>query len=146
MHALDRVGCRLGNHDPGAGRSGKADHFNIRVRRNSIARQRSIALHQVEDTRRHARCMQDFGENCSISGTFLTRLQHHAVSRSKRRSNLQCNLVERPVPRCDHPDDTDWLIHNARRANHFRKREFTQCLCREPEMRQPGIGLGGRCE
>ena len=109
---------------------------------NGSANARSIALDKVEHSGRHACRIKNFCKDRSVTGAFLGRLQDHRIATSQRRSHLQRNLVERPVPRRDHADDADRLINDQIRAMAFAELEGFERFNGPQEAADPGPNLG----
>ena len=143
MDALDGIGSRLCHHDPGARRSGKADHINVGMRRNRGTNNRSFALHQIEHTSGNARCVHDFGEDRGTAGAFFGWLQDHCIATRKRGRDFQGNLVQRPVPRRDHADNADGFIHRQPAADLFAELKILERGNRAHKGANPRADLRG---
>ena len=146
MHALDRIGRRLGDQDPGTGRARERHHVHLRMRRECGADCRPLAIDEVEHALRNARGMHDFGKEEAADGRDLRGLQHHGAARRQRRTNLVRDLIQRPVPGCDHADDADRLLHDLGRPLHPREAVGLHHPHHFLEMGEPDPGLGAAGE
>ena len=78
---------------------------------------------EVEHALRYAGLVQNFSEDDGIERRDLARLEHHGTSCGQGGADFACDLVQRPVPRRDQPDDADRLLHNERGALDLLERE-----------------------
>jgi hypothetical protein len=143
VHALDGVGRRLGHHDPGAGRTGEADHVDIGMAADRGAHAGAIALDQVEHAGRHAGGIHHFGQDRGAGRAFFRRLEHHGVARRQGRRHFQRDLVEWPVPGRDQADDADRFISHLERAVVFHELEILERGDRAHEAADARADLGG---
>jgi hypothetical protein len=143
VHALDGVGRRLGHHDPGAGRTGEADHVDIGMAADRRAHAGAIALDQVEHAGRHAGGIHHFGQDRGAGRAFFRRLEHHGVARGQGRRHFQRDLVEWPVPGRDQADDADRFIGHLERAVVFHELEILERGDRAHEAADARADLGG---
>ena len=138
MDALDGRRRRLRHRDAGARGAREADHVDVRMRGERGTDAGPVAVHEVEHARRHARLVEDFGEDDGAAGRFLRRFQDDGIAGGERGRDLGGDLVERPVPGRDHRDDAKRLMHHLRAAQPFLERKIGERLCRGNEMAEPG--------
>ena len=114
VDALDGVRRCLGDQNARTGRTGEADHVDVGVRADCLPCGRAVALNEVEHACGHARRVHHLRQDVRAAGAFLAGFQDHGVASGDSRSDLQRDLVERPVPRRDHADHADRFIHDVR--------------------------------
>ena len=125
-HTLDRIGCRLGDHDACTRRAGERNHVDLRMAAHGLADVRAGAIDQVENPGRHARLMQNFGKDDAGQRCDFTRFEHHGATRGNGRRDFADDLVERPVPRRDQRTHADGFTHHTGGAVLFAERERLQ--------------------
>ena len=115
MHALERLGRRLGDRLAGRHRPGERHHRHVRVGDERDACRLALPAHDVEHAGR-----QDVGRQLGQAqrgvGRELGRLQHDGVPDGQRRRHLPGGHVERVVPRRDRPDHAERLPPEHRRV------------------------------
>src|SRR5262245_32119552 len=89
LHARRR---RDGDRDTATRRAGERHQVHLRVRRERLADRRSVAVHQVEDTRRHAGLVEDLREDDRVERRDLARLQHHRATGCESGEHLAGDL------------------------------------------------------
>ena len=141
-HALDRLRGGLGHRDPRTGRSGEGDHGKLRVPGHRVAHFRPGPVDQREGARRHARVMQDLCVDLRRERRVFGRLEDRRTAGRERGQDLERDLVDRPVPWCDHPGGTDRLAQERvaigeRPALFLRLKRFDEAV----SMADPRLGL-----
>ena len=109
MSGFAGAGRLLADDAADLGRSGEGDLVDILVLdecRSGFA----VAGHDIEDARRQARLLRQFGEQKSRERGEFGGLQHDRAAERQRRRHFPGQHQEREVPRNDLTHHADWLI------------------------------------
>ena len=104
----------LGHLDTGAGGAGERHHVDVGMARQRHTHTRAVAVDKVEHPGRHARGVQDLGEDVGRIRSDLRRFQDDGAAGRQRRVDLDRDLVDRPVPGRDQTADADRLLGDQR--------------------------------
>ena len=109
---------------------------------------RAITLHEVEHARRNAGSIHHFSKDSRVAWAFFGGLQHHGVASRYAGGDLECNLVQRPVPWRNQPDNADGFVNYCIRTDLFFERKLLKCGQRAKETAKAGRGLrhGGKAD
>src|SRR5262249_46047467 len=100
----------LRDGNAGTRRAGERHHVDVRVRGQRDTDAWTVALNEVEHTRRYAGFIHHFGKDHRIQRRDLGRLENHRAAGGDRRRDLRGDLVEWPVPRRDQRTDADRFV------------------------------------
>ena len=78
-----------------------------------VAHDGTRPVDEVEYAGRTTGIVHHLGEQQGAQGRQFAGLQHHRAARRERRTDLGCDLVERPVPGRDEAADADRLAHDG---------------------------------
>ena len=108
---LSRSAAAFVTATPGLARAGEGDHRHVGVADERLARLLAVAVHDVDDARRHARLGEQLDEALGEQRRVLGRLEHDRVAADERRAELPGRDRDREVPRRDRADDADRHAH-----------------------------------
>ena len=141
-HALDGGGRALGHVDAGPRRARERNHVDARMRGHRCANLRPEPVDEVEHARRHARFVQDFGEDQRGCGCVFGGLHDHGAAGGQRGSHFASDLVQRPVPGRNHAGHAHGLAQEHRGAKALLERIGLEHLKRGHQMAETGGRLG----
>src|SRR5208283_718062 len=133
-HAFDCGSCSRGDRDSRPSRSGKGDHRHVRMRSNCGTDRGTIAIDQIENSRRNTRFVQNLRKKIGRERRDFAGLKYHRASRRQRGRHLTDNLVHRPVPRSNESAHPNRLFAHEGRTLKLLKLEVFKHLHHLQEM------------
>ena len=104
------------------------------MRRQTGPHDGTCPVDEVEYAGRTTGIVHHLGEQQGAQGRQFARLQHHGAARRERRTDLGCDLVERPVPGGDEAADADRLAHDGGAAARADERIGREIVTRDADM------------
>src|ERR1700728_1755211 len=101
----------------------------------------SVSAHQIENTRRYSRFVENLRQQIRRKRRKFTGLQHYGASRRKSGCNFGHNLVHRPVPRSDQTAHSHRFLSQESRSLQFLKLEILHHLYDFQQVCETGRSL-----